>query len=278
MTKPVVVYGRYRMLGEFDAELQRLRREVHLSRRVSGSVYALRGVATNELDIVVTDDFDSPLDTRDIRVVEVARKSGKYDGKERDRLLFRRMPDHQAKDFPQAEVYLLGEGTAQVEVVVEGYDAVEDADRRYWVGTYRLWTDRLEDPEKAGDVMLWHWRRYYSFLCETEVRSAVKSFTATVIEQGLNLAEANRFASRELYSMARAAGYRKLTLREQVSWGLNGQWHKQEAVAEARLSRSGRHGCGEQTTLSATMAVHLDGWVDQRTEVQYRRLRRAKTR
>jgi hypothetical protein len=254
MAKPIIMLGRYRLSNDPELDLDALQRTVHLSPTVQGRAHTLRGVASNELDIVLTDDFEIAVDDRDLQVVEISRKSGKYDGKERDRIVLRRLPGHQARRLPSAELYTLGEDTGRVELVIESDGSV------VWAGSYRRWTHELTDEAHAGDIVLWHWRRYYPFLAEAEVRAIAGAFGAEVI--GRTLADANRLASRRLYALARESGYRKLTLREQRAWGLEGQWHHESRVAQARERRGHCTGTGEHTRLSAKMAEHLEGWLN----------------
>jgi hypothetical protein len=255
MSTIVTSVGRW-VLSEYpDWRLESTERVVHLSPRTRGAVYALRGVASSELDIVVTDDVDVPRDIRDVIVLEISRKAGKYDGAERDRLLLRRLPSHQARELVRAELCVSsGDGCVFVAVVEHPGGELE---RVGWRREYRQWTHVLADTERAGDIVIWHWQRYYRFLDEGEVRAIADGFGDEAV--GMTLAEANRLASRRLYALARECGWRKLTLREQAAWGLDGQWHPESRVAAARGSRTG---VGEHTVLSATMAEHLDGWLD----------------
>jgi hypothetical protein len=257
MSSIISVLGRWRLNEYPEWILESTERIVHLSPRTQGKVYALRGVASSDLDIVVTDDVESPRDARDRVVVEVATKEGKYDGAIRDRILLRRIPEHQTRELLRADV-CVSEFEDSVDVgVIEGGVAV--LERAAWRATYRLWTHLLTDVSRAGDIILWHWRRWYQFLDEGEVRAIAGGFVDEAV--GLTLAEANRLASRRLYSLARESGWRKLTLREQRAWGLVGQWHPESRVIQARNSRAG---VGEHTVLSATLADHLACWIDER--------------
>jgi hypothetical protein len=265
MKKPTEEISRIRLTEFPELELEYTERVVHLSPTVTGRVYALRGVASSDVDIVITDDAESPRDDRDALIAIVSKKSGKYDGAVRDRLLLRRVPGHQARDVPAGIVYAEYYGS-ECDLVVAADDDPPTPD--LWRGTYRAWTHELTDTTHAGAIPRWHWRRYYSFLPEADLESYAACFGERAV--GLTLAEANRLASRELYAMARAAGWRKLTLREQQSLGLEGQWHRDEVVAEHRASRAARSGCGEHTLLSATMAEHLEGWLDSRAATSRR--------
>lgn len=249
MKKPIEEITRIRLLlSELELELEPTERTVHLAPQVSGMVYAIIGVASSDVDVVVTDDFYTPRDLRDVQIASVSKKSGKYDGAIRDRVVLRRIPGHQARDLPEGAVW------------AEQYGDQVDLHVGPWIGTYRSWTRELTDPAHAGDIVRWHWRRYYSFLPEIDLASYAADFGSRVV--GLTLAAANRLASRELYAMARAAGWRKLTLREQAALGLEGQWHRDAAVAKARAAGRTRSGCGEHTLLASSMAAHIADWID----------------
>jgi hypothetical protein len=252
MKKPITVLARLRSEEPVDLPLEPIDRRVHISPTITGTVHAIIGIATSDVDVVVTDDYYEPRHPRDECIAEISKKHGKYDGRERDRVLLRRLPGHQTGELTTATLDVLRTDDGRALVV-----ATDTEGDTLWSGVYRRWTHELTDAEHAGDIVLWHWRRYYSFLSEVEVRSLAKGFPTEAA--GLNLAQANRLASRRLYALAREAGWRKLTLREQTKWGLGGQWHREAEIASARgLSASG---CGERTILSATMAEHLEGWV-----------------
>jgi hypothetical protein len=254
MKKPIEEICRIQLLSPPELDLESTERRVHLAPTVSGQCYALRGVASSDIDIVVTDDFDFPRDDRDVMVAIISKKSGKYNGAVRDRILLRRQPSHQCRELPVGDLWSDVYGSERdVVITVDGQDI--------WRATYRVWTHELTDAEHAGQIVRWHWHRYYAFLGKANIESLAAHFGDRAI--GHTLAEANRLASRELYGMARAAGWRKLTLREQASLGLEGQWHRDEVVAEHRASRASRSGCGQHTLLSATMAEHLEEWLDE---------------
>jgi hypothetical protein len=257
MRKPIEEVVRAQLVEIPELDLEKLDRRVHLAPTVSGTVHALTGVASSDVDIVVTDDFFDPSDDRDVPIVAVARKRGKYDGQERDRLVLRRLPGHQIRDLPAATLAAEEYGS-EVDVVVYSEDGSGDL----WRGTYRLWTHQLTDISAAGRIVRWHWRRYYPFLSEADIGTYADGFGGRVV--GLTISQANRVASRELYAISRAAGWRKLTLREQEALHLDGQWHRDEVVLARRADHAHRSGCGERTLLSASLAEHLEGWLDGR--------------
>jgi hypothetical protein len=250
MKKPIEEITRIRLSStELELELEPTERKVHLSPTVTGTVYAIVGVASSDIDVVVTDDFDCPRDERDVAIAIVSKKSGKYDGAVRDRIVLRRVPGHQARDTSEGEIWTESYG-AELDIHVG----------EWWHAIYRQWTHEITDLAHAGDIVRWHWSRYYSFLPEADIATYAEGFGSRCI--GLTLAAANRMASRELYAMARSAGWRKLTLREQSALGLEGQWHRDEAVLRARASSRTRSGCGEHTLLAASMAAYVANWLD----------------
>jgi len=254
MRKPITTFIRVRLDAPPELPLEVLDRVVHLAPTVTGQCYALVGVASSDIDVVISQDAYDPRDPRDELVAELAEKTGKYDGSVRDRLLIRRLPGHQTRDLQTGTVELV-DYDGQADLVITKEDGT--ATRR----TYRRWTHELTDSPHAGSIVRWHWRRYYPFLPEAEITTLADGFGERAA--GLTLAAANRLASRELYSMARAAGWRKLTLREQTALGLEGQWHRDEVVAQRRADQAHRSGCGERTLLAASMASHIADWMDR---------------
>jgi hypothetical protein len=257
MKKPVTEICRIvNTAGEFEGfEFEQLERKVHLAPTLTGQVYAITGVASSDIDIVITDDWGTPRNKRDVQVIIASKKRGKYDGKERDRLLFRRFPGHQTTNWPSGELVCDRYGSELDLCIVVGNTCP-------WRATYRVWTHQITDILHAGDIVKWHWQRYYSFLPAADVLTYAEGFHHRCV--GMTLASANRLASRELYDIARAAGWHKLTLREQSALGLEGQWHNEETVLKARAHGRLNNGVGEHTTLSSSMAKHLEEWIDER--------------
>lgn len=232
-------------------ELESTERRVHLSPRVSGGVFAVKGVASSDIDVVVSDEVENPRDSQQMLVLDVSKKAGKYDGSERDRLLFRRMPAGQAVQLSPAELLVTYDTPG---VLIQVYCG----DELVWYSMYRQWTHALTNKEQAGNIVIWHWTRYYQHVPEVEMRSLASAFLAMV--EGKTLAEANRLASRELYALSRNAGWRKLTLREQVAWDLQGQWHRDEEVLKAKAKKF--PAVGEYTRTAASTSAHIEEWLD----------------
>jgi hypothetical protein len=248
MKKPIEELIRIQVDADnVNLELEPLERQIHLSPMITAKVYTLVGVASSDLDVLVTEDFFTPNDERDIAVAILSKKTGKYDGSIRDRLILRRFQGHQCKEIPFGEIRVVKDNS-NLDLFISNYRC-----------GYRVWTHELTDPQKAGNIVRWHWRRYYSFLSEKDIMTYAEGFSHRVV--GLNLASANRLASRELYALARAAGYRKLTLRQQQSLKLEGQWHKDAVILAAHNKNNGT-GCGEYTLLSSSMASHIETWLD----------------
>lgn len=102
---------------------------------------------------------------------------------------------------------------------------------------YRLETlpDTLEGYD-IPSIVLWHFRRYYSFLPFDEVKSLAESFESLHPElRSLSLSEANRLASRDIYELARRLGWCKLTTKMQERYGMRGtQWEREEMIAKRK--------------------------------------------
>ena len=224
--------------------LERTEDGVWLSRTVWCGRYTLRGVPARLVDVLIEDADAGPW------VVERSRKAGRYDGAERDRIALRR--------------YNPGMGALQhlVELTIssEGAEAVVQVGT--WTGRYPRLRDHL-DPASGGlrRIVLWHATRYYSFLLDCGAKADVEALAAELdadpASLDLGLAEANRLVSRRLYQIARRAGWRKLTLREQRRLGLEGrQWWPETRIAEAYSAT----GCGEETLRAAAGTPTVEAW------------------
>ena len=230
-------------LGEVAKYRERTETIVHLAPTVRGRVYTLRGVPKNRVDVVVTDDAWTPRDDRDDLIVEVSLKQGRYDGQQRDRILFRRLPGHQARHLPMvSSVVTHGSSSSTVEVEVGA-----------WTRTYRALRSSL-DGYRLARIVMWHWRRYYTHLEDGDAVRALADEWAVISEaeaSNWTLAEANRSAARCLYRYSRDAGWRKLTTREREKLGAPAMWVRQEWVAAQQLGRGDATGAGEYTLRSA---------------------------
>lgn len=226
--RPRVIFkGKLNRCPQFKTESTS--REVWISKLVKGSVVGLPGVSTGDLDIIIADDFVIPQNVKDVQVCEVMEKIGKFDGAMRIRICLRRLPGHQTNNLPVVDLVIPEENAipCTVKVQSEGSDI--------WLYKFVRYSHTLTDPQKAGNIIKWHWSRYYNFLQHSDITDLEMTFHCQVLN--LTLSEANRLASRLLYARARELGWSKLTLREQKRFGLSGQWHREDAIVSARYAR-----------------------------------------
>jgi hypothetical protein len=149
MHKPIAeicrVISSSEVLEDFDFEP--LERTVHLAPTLSGRVFAIRGIASSDIDVVITDDFATPRDNRDVPVIIVAKKNGKFDGSVRDRILMRRFPGHQVKELSYG-CLIADQYSTELDL------AVISGNERLWATTYRVWTHELRirtgEPESPS--------------------------------------------------------------------------------------------------------------------------------
>lgn len=220
MKKPVIVDKTFR-LGALDLEnLEPTESTVWLSKTQQGRIYTLRGVPSSQLDIVIVDPIDGL-----VQIVDLCRKIGKFDESIGQRITVRNVPAHQAPTQCVALYFTLNESTAFVNV----------GEEKFLFGRYK---SKLDNPDKVGNIVRWHFSRYYTFLCETDVKEIEQYFSYEILNGSYTLAEANRLASRMLYQRARETGFRKLTKREQLRLNLYGQWHTESEYAEAQKNFS----------------------------------------
>lgn len=229
---------------------------VWLARSTGGMRYTFRGVPAKRVDVVVCDDWERVRVSRDVTkpsdfaVVEIGRKSGHFDGTERDRITVRpwnrgMVAQLQIRDgrlFVRAEkkptVAIWLEWTA------EAGDGWQGRPCERWEREYQRLRWVLETPESGGHarIVMYHWSHFYSFLDAADAEGLAASFIAA---PGATLAEANRDASRQLYRLSRDLGWCKLTVRERAKLRLNGsQWQRAIVVAERRAALAGARADG----------------------------------
>lgn len=253
MKKPVEVILRGTVeLATVPFALEATENVVWLSRTVRGTISGLVGVSTGDVDIVVTDNFLSGRG-RWLQVLEICNKIGKFDGTKRIRLCFRLLPEEQARILRPIEISISPDDRAPCTVTVRDRFAGRVT---LWEQSFAGFSHELRDPERAGDVVIWHWQRYYRFLQWCDIEDLVANFADKAI--GLTLSGANRFASRELYQRAREQGWHKLTLREQSRWGLKGQWHRDGDIVAARAKFAAANGASEASNRATRPGGRLE--------------------
>jgi hypothetical protein len=257
MKKPIEVIVRGLVeISSFKFALEATENVVWLSRTIHGVVSGLLGVSTGDIDVVVVDDFFTGRG-RWAQVLEISHKTGKFDGAKRIRLLFRLLPEEQARDLRPITVEVSADEIVPCTVTV--YDRFAGGDI-LWSQSFARYSHRLTDPVHAADILTWHWTRYYRFLPWCDVEDLARDFGNTAV--GLTLSEANRLASRQLYQRARDQGWHKLTLREQSRWGLKGQWHRDEDYIDARTKLGYPNGASEATNRASQPQGRLDTYED----------------
>ena len=236
MKKPVEIISTYRLVSLDTNGLEKTETANWISRTQRGIVHTVKGVPSTVLDILIVPPIDGL-----VQVVDLCKKSGKYDGAIRHRITVRNVPSHQA---PTECVGLWFDLENSVAVIHLG-------EQEFRFGRYR---SRLDSRDHIKNIVRWHYSRYYKMLSEYDVDVVEAQFTEEILLGDYTLAEANRLASRLLYRAARECGYRKLTKREQLRLGLQGQWHTEAEYAAAQQKYQVRYsptGAGEYTLHAA---------------------------
>lgn len=216
----------------------------------------LRGVPGRRVDVIVDARIvENRVDQRDVITVEVIAKCGRYDGAQRPRIhIGIREGRHDRRDpAPPCAVTVQTSSTNITIRLAVGGDGWSGAE---WSGVWERLRSDLNDYNPAR-VVMWHWRRYYQMIPDTDAVALADAWAAEMSERVAppTLAEANREASRMLYRAARNAGWRKLTLREQSRLGLARQWVPDQEYAVAQSAYYGRH----RTDLSDATVAFASG-------------------
>lgn len=208
--------------------------------RIRGDRYHIYDSPAGELDVVVARHAHATY-----WKLEIGRKRGRYDGRERWRITLRGLPPSAGPEVSDLPV-------AHLEV-----DS-EEKSHRIRCDYINIEVRRLRSavrPDDLDQIARWHASRYYLHLDDDTVDGVAGEFVAAMgaAPTPLTLAEANRMASRMLYRASRELGWSKLTRRERARLGLTGeaQWHPSERVEALRLERGRRSGCGEYTHRAA---------------------------
>ncbi|HYE79233.1 MAG TPA: hypothetical protein VEI97_14715 [bacterium] len=199
--------------------------------------FTLRGVPAKQIYVLAEQAVD--LSVQGDLCVEIGRKLGRYDREETSVLTIRRFRAGMPAPGGTATI-LATESEVQVDLQVVGGAS--------WRRAFRRLRSDLNDYS-AERLILWHFWRYYTHLLpELE---EVQKFAATwTIPGGMGLAEANRCASRCLYDLSRALGWRKLTLRERGKLGFDEDAAQWQRISECERRYSVTL-CGEATTCSS---------------------------
>jgi len=248
-------------LETLQANLESTDGLIWLTAKRQAKRYGWRGVPCRELDILIEDDVDR---TRPL-VIEVSSKTGRYDGAVRTRFCVRSRC---------AGMDLVGCVELQWSLDPTGiqFRAVNTlTGEQLWGASYRHLDDAVT-PQDAVRIVGWHQRRYYRMIdaASVDVHGAILQ-AAIAAEEIVTLTAANRLASRMLYEQANSEGWRKLTLRQQESLGLTGQWHHETTLVEAYARRDGKTSPTRQWTLESAQgpemaALHGRAWRDDVTD------------
>lgn len=192
-------------------------------------------------------------------VCEVGRKVGRYDAEERLRINIRLWSTYRGGD-PADHVGPLPKGRLSIVRAADLLLVALTWGDTGWAKEFPTLRSSL-DGYDISRIVWWHWNRFYQHLSSYEVDPLAKSFEARkpeFVAQGLTLAEANRMASRNLYSLSRSLGWRKMTLREREKFGFTGtrQWYREEEINRRRVDMGySPMGVGEYTLDAANGRV-----------------------
>lgn len=185
--------------------LERTNDVTWFSKTVCCDRYTLRGVPAKRVDVLLHPNYN---------IIEICKKKGKFDSQERDQIVLRPLQD--TSGLRDADLYYsMTDETIQINIV-SAWGKVHDI---LWTKTYNRLKSKL-DEYNPESIILWHWRRYYSFLEYEIVKSVANEWVLTEWKSEWTLAEANRSASRMLYRVARQEGWRKYTEREKRKNGI----------------------------------------------------------
>jgi len=264
-------------LARLRAECEASEDRVWITRHLRATRHTLRGVPGR----LVTVDLADHVQPADLLVVEIGRKVGRYDDRTdpstraRDTITVRPWPtclDGSGRpkryDTPAGLRDVRTGGSLTVERWGEpGADRCQVCvtwDGGSWCSpVYQVLRSTLGDYDLRS-VVIWHWRRYYSFIPAPDALQMADSFELRYPHaRGLTLAEANRLASRDLYRLARDVGWRKLTVRERRKHGVDQMWVRADALAvrDAALSPDGTPTGAGQYSTEAAAGMRMPGVV-----------------
>lgn len=224
----------------------------------------------NAVPVIEITDREDPLGPAWSAVIEVATKSGRYDGAVRRRYALRLFHQQAAAALPLADLRVTPDGDDWIEVLILPRDRPAIIDR--WP---RLRAD-LDDYDLAR-VAGWQWRHYYRHLTDQDrTREACDAWAAEARASGIandwTLSEANQAASRMLYAFSRALGWRKLTrqMKDRLGIGpeVTRQWWPEAELTQLYVDMGfPATGCGEGST-SAAQTGHWPGLDEPMTDAE----------
>lgn len=234
-------------------ELEWTQSRVWLSRTCACGRAGLLGVPLKVVDLLIDARIDPTNASREqhprhITVLEIGQKAGHLSGDLRDRWTWRSVDLHSslAREVDTFGVVEVDRQPGATQLLVRGGDGLVLFERTY--PSLRWVFDREQD---AGRILMWHYDRHFRFLPADEAEALAQTFLLSKAIR--TVSEANREAERALYHLARALGWRRMTLRERIRvWGpTDGPdrpiWHRQSEVAEMLF----KTGAGEATHRAA---------------------------
>jgi hypothetical protein len=235
MKKPIEIIDVFRCVDIDTTYMEPLEEWHWISKTQKAQRWALKGVSTSVIDFYIVDRSLNTLIPDDhVMVVELSKKVGKYDHSKRDHICIKFVPAHQS---PSSCVGL--------------HSSCDDEQIHLHIGelmySYFYFKDfALKNPDHIEGIVRWHFDRYYKFLDNSDIKSAVVQLSEYIDQNNCTLASINRAASRILYDHAKVRGFRKLTKQQQKRLGLSGQWHTEAeyATALSKIENSRYHPSG----------------------------------
>jgi len=264
--------------GDVIAHTEPLGGRVFLSRSCAAQRHAWIGVPATRGDILIDERILAGVesaDPRDVIVLEIGRKSGRYDGAERDRLTLRLVHGHDAEGYPLGRIDIDIDPSAAPHGSVAV--AVSTGAGIAWERSYQRERVELHDGDGYAlpQILMWHAYRYFGCarsgedptgplgdhlddvvaLAESGAWLTWPDGSTMIGADGralATLAAANRAAERALYRLARDYGWRKLTARERARLQLDGpQWVAEEVYARAQAAMCDLDHVGDATRRAA---------------------------
>lgn len=210
-------------------------------------IHTLRGVPGSQVDVLLPDETPEG-----IYVCEIGLKTGSYDHNKRWRIAIRTWPRENITEknpsgkYPSRGSIFVEEEGDHLILIAKWFPG------GIWAQSFR----QLQYTPAPGDrqgILLHHWKNWFKFLPEEDVRQTAAMWNALPHTQNAtDIVVLNRTASAALYDLAISLGWRKLTVREKRRLGLaddSQQWHRADGLlltraAEKELTPTG---CGQHT-------------------------------
>lgn len=238
--------------------LERTQDRVWLSKTESCLRYTIRGIPAKRTEFSVTETIDPDRTL----VLEIAEKTGHYNGSVRIVYTLRNWsPQQMSYSDSSNRLVFVGKNGRLMLSLTEGEATIICAwNDGGWTETYQRLRSDLTGYDFAA-VVIWHWRRYYHHLNYNDARLLADGFLSLHPEcVSLTLAEVNRLASRELYTLSTELGWKKLTDRDRkrINMANLHSWvYKDEYYSMLPIRQPSSTGCGEYTHDAASGKVSM---------------------